>query len=117
MVKGENIRKAIKDSFDYDYIRQDGKAPGFRGIILGSLSYSHNVSIDKNTRSIKINGEDLDDEIYYTIASSDYLQRGAGYPSMKNKEIFYDKYFIKEFVKLYLEDEEVFRNSKIKRIN
>lgn len=35
-------------------------------------------------RSILINGEVINNEKWYKVATSDYLQRGTGYPSLGN---------------------------------
>lgn len=115
-VKGENLINAIQLSFDPDHIRLSGKAPGFRGSVLGTLSYSHNVKIDRQNNIILINGEQIESDREYTVVSSDYLQRGAGYPSLYSTDSLMDKYLIKEFIQQHLQDEDLFETSKIKRI-
>lgn len=117
-IKGELIRKAISKSFDDKYIHQDGKGAGFRGNVLGALSFSYNVKIIKSDKEIFVDGMKLDDNRIYSLISSDYLQRGTGYTDFKNsQEEFIDKYFFKEFIQLYLDDKSLFESSKLKRIN
>lgn len=115
---GKNLRIAIEKSFDENFIKQNGEGVGFRGTRLGTLGYSHNVSITLNPLEIKINGVDLKDNKVYKVVSDDYLQRGTYYDSLRTFDgISHDKYFIREFLALYFEDEEIYKNSKIKRIN
>ncbi len=117
-IKGERILEAVKLSFDREAINGPGKGPGFRGHVLGTLSYSKNVRITKEPFSMNVNGIDLDPEKEYTIVTDDYLQRGTGYPSMKvpNNICTYHPWFIRDLVQAYLQDEEVFESAEIRRI-
>ena len=116
-VKGSDLRTSILQSLDYEFIRQSGRGAGFRGTVLGTLGFSHNVKIKESPFSVRINGIELDDEKIYKVVSDDYLQRGTGYTSLRTfEDVKHDKYFIRDFITLYLEDEEVYEQSKIKRL-
>lgn len=116
-VKGSDLRTSILQSLDNEFIQQSGKGAGFRGTVLGTLGFSHNVNIKLYPFLVTINGEELDDEKYYRVASDDYLQRGTGYTSLRTFDnIKHDKYFIRDFLTLYLGDDEIYEQSKIIRI-
>lgn len=118
-VSGRNLLEAIRMSFDEEYIHRSGKGPGFRGSVLGALSFSHNVSIsfDDGMR-VKINGEDLDEDRIYKLTADDYLQRGSGYPMLKaeDEKAEFHGWFIRDLVRNYLNDKEVYDTSGIRRI-
>lgn len=117
-VKGINIKEAVKQSFDKKFITQSGKGAGFRGSVLGTLGFSKNVKVQKNPFNIFINNELIDDEKYYKVISDDYMQRGTWYKTIcaSDADSKFYKYFIRDLVKIYLTDEELFNSSKIKRI-
>lgn len=117
-IKGDKILEAVQMSFSDEHIRQDGKGPGFRGNILGTLAYSHNVNITRCPLQITIDGEKLDPNKTYSIITDDYLQRGSGYPSLKvdDNEATYDIWFIRDMVEYFLMDKEVFESAKKIRI-
>lgn len=117
-INGEKIIEAVKLSFDEEHIKSDGRGPGFRGTILGTLGFSSNVRISKNPFNIEVNGEPIDLNRKYKIVTDDYLQRGTGYPSLKvsNEESEYHIWFIRDLVQNFLMDEEIFLSSQIKRI-
>lgn len=117
-LKGEKIIEAVKNSFDQDFVKQNGKGAGFRGKILGSLGFSSNVKINKEPFSMKINGEEIKPEKVYTLVTDDYLQRGTGYSSLEapDDESTYDKDFIRDLIEKHLMDKESFESSRIKRI-
>lgn len=117
-ITGSQLLSAIKISFDDKYISQDGKGPGFRGHILGTLGYSHNVKIYKNTLEVFIDNKPLDMNKKYTVVSNDYLQRGTYYTSLKtpNEESEFHIWFIRDLIENYLMDKELFESYKVKRI-
>lgn len=122
-VSGKDLIKATIESFDQEFIRKDGFAAGFRGYILGTLSFSYNVQVvknpfsDKNPCKITINGKELDLDKVYTIASTDYLQRGSGYKSLRSEDLYVDKDLVKDFILKYLQDDDLYNSSKIRRIH
>ena len=117
-IPGKAIREAILLSFDQAHIRSSGKGPGFRGSVLGTLGFSQNVKVVKNTGQITIDGHPLDDDKIYSIVTDDYLQRGSGYPSLRveDSEAAFEPGFIRDLVEKYLMDEEVFESSKMQRV-
>ncbi len=116
-ILGKHLKEALENSLDNDYCFSSGKGPGFRGKYLGRLHVS-NAIIEHDGRSIKnifINGKKLDEERWYTVASSDYLQRGTGYTSLKNnRNQKYNNEYLRETLREYLNNkdfvEEAFRD-------
>ncbi len=104
-IQGKYLWEALQNSTDTDYCYADGKGPGFRGKYVGRLHVS-NAVIEHNGRKISdiyINGEKLIAEKWYTVASSDYLQRGTGYASLMNcKDEKYNKEYIRDTLREYL---------------
>lgn len=116
-IKGENILEAIQQSFNDDHIHQDGRGAGFRGNVLGTLSFSHNIKVTKSPFKVLIDDKYLDPNKIYSIITDDYLQRGTGYPSLKvsDDEAEFNIWFIRDMVEYFLMDEEVFETAKIVR--
>lgn len=116
-IKGAFLREALELSWDKEHIRGSGNGAGFRGSVLGTLGVSANVKMQEKSRKIWIDGMPLEDEKMYRIVTDDYLQRGTGYPTFKvpNEVCEYDMWFIRDLVKQYLMDEEVFALAKEKR--
>lgn len=85
-IQGKYIKKALQESLDPEICYKDGAGSGFRGKFLGRLHIS-GATIEYDNYKIKriiINGKDIDEEKYYSVATSDYLQRGTGYKSLDN---------------------------------
>ncbi len=105
-IKGKDLWEALQKSLDTDFCYADGKGAGFRGKYLGRLHVS-NAVIEHNGRTIynvSINGEKLIADKWYTVASSDYLQRGTGYRTLaSNKNEIYKKEFLRDILLKYLE--------------
>lgn len=117
-VLGKNIRKAIQQSFDKEFVTQDGKGAGFRGTVLGILGFSSNVRIYKQSQQIYIDNELLDDNKVYNCVANDYLQRGSGYSSLQvddNEAVFYYG-FIRDLLERNLNNIELVQKAKIRRI-
>jgi len=108
-IQGKHLWEALQNSLDSDYCYADGRGPGFRGKYLGRLHISNGI-IEHNGRkiiNIFINGEKLDDEKWYTVATSDYLQRGTGYTSLKsNKNESYNKEYLRDTLREYIAKKE-----------
>lgn len=117
-IKGDRILESIRLSFDSEHIEQSGKAAGFRGTVLGSLSFSKNVRVVEDPLYVTINGEELDTEKIYKIATDDYLQRGSYYRSMAapDDDSVYDNMFIRDLVEKHLMSCELFQSSNNTRI-
>lgn len=117
-LKGSAIIEAFCLSLDADHIAQSGRGPGFRGHVLGTLAFSHNVMIKEG--ELFLNGQCLDPEKEYTVVTDDYLQRGTGYPSLAvdDEDCSYHKWFIRDLVENYLDREEIFAQAlQVRNIN
>lgn len=86
-ILGKDIREAFKVSMDTDFCMQDGKGSGFRGKYLERLHISGGYIEykGKDIINIIINDKPLEDNRWYSVDTSDYLQRGTGYVSISNK--------------------------------
>lgn len=85
-IKGKYIREALEQALDPEFCYKDGAGSGFRGRFLGRLHISGAVveHDGNNIHRIIVNGKELNEEKYYSVATSDYLQRGTGYKSLAN---------------------------------
>lgn len=114
-IEGKYIKEALKLSLQSDICLQDGKGAGFRGRYLGRLHVSSNVTIEhdgKNILKVKLENGEVEDEKIYKVATSDYLQRGTGYPSLSNN--YNEKYnaeYIRDTLRDYLCNKEFVENS------
>jgi 5'-nucleotidase len=117
-IQGKHIRTALEQSLDVQICLADGKGPGFRGKFIGRLHVSGaRIEHDgKNVTNIFIGDNPLDDETWYTVATSDYLQRGSGYPALANNRN--DQYLeneIRDVIKLYANKTEYVESAYINR--
>lgn len=115
---GYQIIEALKKSFELEFIKDQGRGSGFRGSVLGSLSFSYNVKVNKNTFDVYIDGCLLEEDQLYTIATSDYLQRGSGYYmlGLSKKEVVFKDGYIRDLLKRHLDDESFIKRCKQRRI-
>jgi predicted acetyltransferase len=104
-IQGKHLWEALQSSLDSEICFMDGKGPGFRGKYLGRLHVS-NAFIEHDGRriiNIVINGESLESERWYSVASSDYLHRGTGYASLKNnRNVRYNNEYLRDTLEEYL---------------
>ena len=121
-IQGKHLKEALQSSLDSEFCFMDGKGPGFRGKYLGKLHVS-NALIEHDGRriiNIIINGKNIEDERWYSVASSDYLHRGTGYTSLKNnRNVRYNKEYLRDTLEEYLSKKEfierAFRDRWIKQ--
>ncbi len=117
-IEGKYIREALENSMDSDICLMDGKGPGFRGRYLGRLHLS-NAIVEHDGRRVKnilIKGEPLQDNKVYTVATSDYLQRGTGYSSLKNNvNEKYNEEYLRDTLKEYAEKSEFVQRAFLHR--
>ncbi|GKU27519.1 bifunctional metallophosphatase/5'-nucleotidase [Clostridium folliculivorans] len=117
-IEGKYLREALQNSLDTDYCYANGMGPGFRGKYVGRLHVS-NAIIEHNCRNIInifINGEKLDDDKLYTVASCDYLQRGTGYSSLSNnRNEKYNHGYLRETLREYIEKKEFVERAFVDR--
>ena len=117
-IQGRYIREALEESLDPEVCYKDGAGSGFRGKFLGKLHISGAI-IEHDTSRINkiiINGEELDEEKYYSVATSDYLQRGTGYKTLENNiNVRYNPEYLRITLRDYLNKEDFLNNSYIDR--
>lgn len=117
-IKGKYIKEALNLSLRSEVCLQDGKGAGFRGKYLGRLHMS-NAIIEHNGKEIlrvKIGNEELEDEKTYRVATSDYLRRGTGYPSLANcSNEKYNPEYMRDVLREYLNKEEFIEKCFIDR--
>ncbi|MEK5214379.1 bifunctional metallophosphatase/5'-nucleotidase [Psychrobacillus sp. FSL H8-0487] len=103
-IQGKYLKEALEQSLDSQVCLADGRGPGFRGRFVGRL-HASGLQIEhdgKQIHSIYVNDEILEDDKWYLVGSSDYLQRGSGYPCLANNRN--EKYLaeeIKDVLRLY----------------
>lgn len=117
-VSGSNIKQALKQSLDFEYCLVHRFASGFRGYYTGNLQVSHNVEViydGSDIQAVYINGEEIEDYKQYYIISSDYIQRGSGYPTLYGTDYLYDNYEIRDLLRLYLPKESFVSRALQKR--
>jgi 2',3'-cyclic-nucleotide 2'-phosphodiesterase (5'-nucleotidase family) len=111
---GKDIREALEKSLAHDFCLQDGKGSGFRGRYLGKLHISGGY-IEHNCKTIKrivIGESELQDEMWYKVATSDYLQRGTGYNSLSNnKNAKYNAEYLRDTLREYLKNKSIINES------
>ncbi|WP_240628435.1 5'-nucleotidase C-terminal domain-containing protein [Bacillus salacetis] len=106
-VQGKHLREAFEQSLDAQVCLAEGKGPGFRGRFAGKLHVSGAIIKHDGNKVIEvlIGGQPLEEEKFYKVASSDYLQRGSGYPSLANNKN--EKYLaeeIKDVIRMYAKE-------------
>ncbi len=103
-IQGKNLKEALESSLDAQTCLAEGRGPGFRGRFVGGLHVS-GLEIEhdgKHIKTIYLNQIPLEDEQWYLVASSDYLQRGSGYPSLaNNRNEQYSAEEIKDIIEIY----------------
>lgn len=104
-IQGKYIKEALEESLDPEVCYKEGRGSGFRGRFLGRLHISGAVieHDDNNIKRIIINGKDIDEEKYYSVATSDYLQRGTGYKALANNiNVKYNPEYLRITLRDYL---------------
>jgi len=110
-IKGVDIYDALRESLSKEHQLSDGRGAGFRGQHPGNIQVSSNVRVrlrknaegEPEIESVTVDGEPLDSERWYTVATSDYLQRGSGYPPLAhNRKEKYRVEFLRDVLEEYL---------------
>jgi len=113
-LKGVDLYNTLEKSLQREYQLNDGQGPGFRGKYLGNIQVSHNVQVrfspheksSQKMKSITVDGKPLELDRWYTIGTSDYLQRGTGYPDLgNNRNEKYRPEFLRDILELYLKNQ------------
>jgi 5'-nucleotidase len=116
---GRQIREAVKASFDQTVIHSAGHGPGYRGRILGTLSFSDNVRVQEDPLEIRISGAPLAEDRFYRVITDDYLQRGSGYPMLyvsREDTVYYDGY-IRDLMAETFADREWIQSIRLGRVH
>jgi 2',3'-cyclic-nucleotide 2'-phosphodiesterase (5'-nucleotidase family) len=110
-IKGVDIHDALEESLSKERQLSDGRGAGFRGQHPGNVQVSGNVRVrlrknaegELEIESITVGGKPLDSERWYTVATSDYLQRGSGYHTLAhNRNEKYRVEFLRDVLEEYL---------------
>lgn len=117
-IQGKYIKEALEQSLDAQVCLADGRGPGFRGKFTGRLHIAgaEIVHDGKKVQAVYVNDVPLEDEAWYTVASSDFLQRGSIYESLVNNRN--EKYLaeeIKDVIRLYADKEEFIEKAYVNR--
>ncbi len=81
---------------------------------MGNIQVSHNVKVrfdphekpSHKIKSITVDGKPLEPNRWYKIGTSDYLQRGTGYPDLaNNKNEKYRPEFLRDVLEMYLRNQ------------
>jgi 2',3'-cyclic-nucleotide 2'-phosphodiesterase (5'-nucleotidase family) len=106
-VKGADLRAALEKSLLKEFQLGDGRGPGSRTRYLGNLQVSDNVRIkvgSDKVRSITVDSRPLVHDRWYSIGTSDFLQRGTGYSELaNNRNERYRPEFLRELLQTYLQ--------------
>ncbi|MGV3488709.1 MAG: bifunctional metallophosphatase/5'-nucleotidase [Tuberibacillus sp.] len=117
-IKGSHLREALEQSLDAQVCMADGRGAGFRGKYVGRLHVS-GASIlhdGKHIMKILVGDQPLEDDRWYTVVTSDYLQRGSGYPSLAhNRNVKYRAEEFRDVIRLYANKPEYVERSYINR--
>jgi 5'-nucleotidase len=117
-IQGKDLWEALQNSLDTDYCYADGKGAGFRGKYVGRLHVSNAVieHDGRNILNIYIQGVSLNMEQWYTVASSDYLQRGTGYHTLaRNQDEQYSKEYLRDIIQEYVMKEVFVEKAFVER--
>ncbi|MCF6138274.1 bifunctional metallophosphatase/5'-nucleotidase [Pseudalkalibacillus berkeleyi] len=117
-IVGKELKNALEQSLDTQNCLADGKGPGFRGKFVGSLhiagaevTYEGNHIVD-----FTIGDKVVVDDEWYKVATSDYLQRGSGYPALaNNRNVRYLPEEIKDVIRIYAESDSSIRKAAYHR--
>lgn len=117
-IQGKYIKEALQQSLDTESCYHEGKGSGFRGRFLGRIHISGGSILHDGNNIVKIiiNGQELEEEKYYNVATSDYLQRGTGYIDLiNNKNEKYKAEYIRMVLRDYLCKDEFLNKAYIDR--
>ena len=98
-IMGKDIKEALEASLRAEVCLQDGKGAGFRGRYLGRLHISGaKIKHDgKNIIDIILENGEFNENRLYSVATSDYLQRGTGYESLgRCKDEKYNREYLRD---------------------
>ena len=115
---GKQIKEALQCSLTEEWYRREGRGAGFRGKVLGTLSVSRNVRVDRRPFRMTLAGEEMQDDRLYHVITDDYLQRGSGYTMLgfsQGDTHFYPGY-IRGLLERILNRREYLEGAGIRRV-
>ena len=115
---GKQIKEALQCSLTEEWYRREGRGAGFRGKVLGTLSVSRNVRVDRQPFRMTLAGEEMQDDRLYHVITDDYLQRGSGYTMLgfsQGDTHFYPGY-IRGLLERILNRREYLEGAGIRRV-
>lgn len=117
-IRGSALKEAIVHSFQPEFVSQSAPGAGVRWSVLGTLGFSHNVTISREPLKILIDGKALEDDREYLCVAHDALQRGTGYEELAvadEKAEYFDG-FIRDLLERTLQRTELWERAKLKRM-
>jgi 2',3'-cyclic-nucleotide 2'-phosphodiesterase (5'-nucleotidase family) len=106
-IRGSDLWTALEKSLRREYQLADGRGPGSRSKYLGNVQLSHNVQVKVRAGKIElilVNGEPLQLDKWYTVGTSDFLQRGTGYSELgNNRNERYRVEFLRDTLRTYVQ--------------
>jgi 5'-nucleotidase len=118
-VRGADLKASLEKSLLKEFQTGDGRGPGSRTRYLGNLQVSSNVQVSVNAGKLKtvmVNDEPLDDGKWYSVGTSDFLQRGTGYSELAyNRNARYRPEFLRDLLQIYLQKKSFLNRAFDKR--
>jgi 2',3'-cyclic-nucleotide 2'-phosphodiesterase (5'-nucleotidase family) len=118
-VRGCDLKLALEKSLSKELQLSDGGGPGSRTTYLGNLQVSDNVQVrieGSSITSITVDDRPLDGDRWYSVGTSDFLQRGTGYPWLaSNKNVRYRPEFLRDILRIYLRKKTFLKRAAHKR--
>jgi 2',3'-cyclic-nucleotide 2'-phosphodiesterase (5'-nucleotidase family) len=106
-IKGADLKASLEKSLLKEFQVGDGGGPGSRTKYLGNLQVSFNVQTRVNlgkVKSVIVNDEPLEEDRWYSVGTSDFLQRGTGYSELgHNRNVSYRPEFLRDLLQTYLQ--------------
>ena len=94
-VTGTELKNVIIKSQKQEYLHEHAQGLGFRGDIFGGYIL-YNLGFIESEARYFINGEDIDDEQYYTLGTVDMYTFGRYFPMLKGLPT---EYLMPEFLR------------------
>jgi len=120
-VRGADLKASLEKSLINEVQISDGSGPGSRTKYLGNLQVSFNVEVRVNSGKLKtvmLNDEPLEDDRWYSVGTSDFLQRGTGYSELAyNRNARYRPEFLRDILQTYLQKKSFLNRAFGKRFS
>jgi 2',3'-cyclic-nucleotide 2'-phosphodiesterase (5'-nucleotidase family) len=123
-LKGVDIISTLEQSLLPEYQMKDGTGRGFRGTWLGNVQVSSNVRISydpdeeplSKIKKVTINDKLIDNDKWYKVATSNYLQCGTGYSALgQSRNTKYKPEMLEDILLIYLKKKKFIKLATVKR--